>query len=154
MTETPAYHPGAQGLQGVIALSNEVERELARALAVNLTDYRALSALAMGGPVTVGGLAERLGTTAATTTAIVNRLEARGYADRERVDGDRRQVRVSVSPACFGRILGLMRPLMDATNAHLWSLPPEEGDAVARFLAVVQDHLRAQLDALASGEPS
>ena len=63
-------------LQGLFSLANETEREVARKLGLNLTDYRALSTLAQSGPVTVGKLAEDLGATPATATAIVSRMEA------------------------------------------------------------------------------
>lgn len=151
MTGTP-YHPAAFGLQGVIALSNELERELARAMGLHPTDYRALSALSQAGPLAVGALAERLGATAATTTAIVNRLEGHGYVLRQRVDGDRRQVQVTVAPAGFQRIMDLMTPLLVATNEHLLSLSADEQRAIAEFLDVAQQQLRDHLHALTSRE--
>lgn len=146
MTETP-YHPAAHALQGLITLSHEIERELARRLSLNLTDYRALSTLSQSGAVPVGRLAEQLGATPATTTAIVNRLESRGYVERQRVDGDRRQVQVSVTPRAYQRIMELMRPLMAATNESIWALPPQHQDVVESFfllaLQQLSEHLRS-----------
>ena len=43
------YHPATLALQGLFALANETEREIARVMGLNLTDYRALSALAQSG---------------------------------------------------------------------------------------------------------
>ena len=123
-----SYHPAALALQGLFTLANETEREIARSLGLNLTDYRALSALAQSGPVTVGKLAEDLGATPATTTAIVSRMEARGYMERHRNTEDRRQVQVSVTPAASHEIMNLMRPLMTATNEHLQALPAAPPD--------------------------
>ena len=144
---TPPYHPAAFALQALFDLANETEREVARCLQLNLTDYRALSALAQSGPVTVGTLAQKLGATAATTTAIVSRLEARGYAERLRSEEDRRHVHVNATPAATKDIMGLMRPLMDATNQHIEALPRARQDAVADFLNValslMQDHLHS-----------
>lgn len=140
------YHPAASALQNLFNLANETEREVAGKLELNLTDYRALSALAQSGPVTVGTLAAELGATAATTTAIVSRLESRGYVERLRSAGDRRQVHVNATPAATRDIMDLMRPLMDATNRHLESLPAARQAAVVDFLDValnlMQDHLR------------
>lgn len=151
---TPSQlHPATYALQGLIVLSNEIERELARVLGLNLTDYRALSALTVlgaSGPVTVGRLAEQVGATPATATVIVRRLEARGYVHRERADGDRRQVHVRVAPAGYQRIMELMGPLMVETNDHLWSLPADEQQVVADFLTVAQGHLRHQVDTLST----
>ncbi|MDP9983523.1 DNA-binding MarR family transcriptional regulator [Pseudarthrobacter oxydans] len=140
-----SYHPAALALQGLFSLANETEREVARRLGLNLTDYRALSALAQSGPVTVGKLAEDLGATPATATAIVSRMEARGYMARHRNTEDRRQVQVSVTPAANLGIMNLMRPLMTATNEHIKALPADHQAVVADFLDVaqhlMQDHL-------------
>ena len=140
-----SYHPAALALQGLFTLSNETEREIARILGLNLTDFRALSALAQSGPVTVGRLAEDLGSTPATTTAIVSRMESRGYMERHRSTEDRRHVQVSLTPAASRGIMNLMRPLMTATNDHITALPADHRAVVADFLDVaqhlMQDHL-------------
>lgn len=140
-------HPATLALQSLFTLANETEREIARVMGLNLTDYRALSALAQSGPVTVGKLAGDLGATPATATAIVSRMEARGYMARHRNTEDRRQVQVSVTPAANRGILNLMRPLMTATNEHIKALPADHQAVVADFLDVaqhlMQDHLHA-----------
>lgn len=139
------YHAAAVALQDLLTLANETEREVARRLGLNLTDYRALSALAQSGPMTVGNLGEKLGATAATTTAIVSRLESRGYAERLRSAEDRRHVHVSATPAASREVMDLMRPLMTATNEHIISLPDAHQNAVTDFLhaaqRLMQDHL-------------
>lgn len=145
-----SFHPVSMLLQQLINLSNEVERELARNLGVNLTDYRALTVLAATGPTTVGSLAVRIGATAATTTAALNRLEAHGFVARERADGDRRQVVVSVTPAVFERIMHLMGPVMTRTNDRVLDLPAAEQAAIEDFLrhatAEIRDHLAVLSD--------
>jgi DNA-binding MarR family transcriptional regulator len=141
-------HPAALALQGLFNLANETEREVARRLGLNLTDYRALSALAQSGPVTVGRLAGDLGATAATATAIVSRLESRGYVARHRNTDDRRQVQVSVTPAASDGIMNLMRPLMAATNEHIKALPAADQAVVADFLDVAQRLMRDHLHTL------
>jgi len=144
MTASP-YHPASSALQGLFTLANETERVVAHKLGLNLTDYRALSALAQSGPVTVGKLAAELGATPATTTAIVSRLESRGYVARHRNAEDRRQVHVSATPAANRGIMNLMRPLMTAANEHIKALPAAHQGVVADFLDVaqhlMQDHL-------------
>ena len=139
------HHPATLALQSLFTLANETEREIARVMGLNLTDYRALSALAQSGPVTVGRLAEDLGATPATTTAIVSRMESRGYVERHRSTDDRRHVQVSVTPAATREIMTLMRPLMTVTNEHIKALPADQRAVVADFLDVaqhlMQDHL-------------
>ena len=143
-----SYHPAALALQGLFSLANETEHEVARKLGLNLTDYRALSTLAQSGPVTVGKLAEDLGATPATATAIVSRMEARGYMARHRNTEDRRQVQVSVTQEASRGIMNLMRPLMTATNEHLKSLPAAHQTVVADFLGVAQHLMRDHLHTL------
>ena len=142
---TAPYHPAAFTLQAMYTLANETEREVARRLGLNLTDYRALSVLAQSAPVTAGTLAGELGATAATTTAIISRLEAHGYVARHRGAGDRRQVHVSVTPAATAQITNLLQPLMTATNSYLTALPPAHqavvGDFLEAALLQMQDHL-------------
>lgn len=146
----PSYHPAAVTLQTVLALANETEREVAGRLGLNLTDYRALAALSRSGPVTVGNLAVKLGATAATTTAIVSRLQTRGYAERLRGEGDRRHVHVSATAAASRDIMHLMRPLMDATSRHIESLPAAQQDAVAGFLHTARHLMQNHLDTLSA----
>jgi DNA-binding MarR family transcriptional regulator len=129
-------------------LANETEREVARRLGLNLTDYRALSVLAQLGPVTVGRLAGELGATAATTTAIISRLEPHGYVARLRGAEDRRQVHVNLTPAASQAIKDLMRPLVTATSGYLQALPPEHQAVVADFLDAAQHQMQDHLHTL------
>ena len=147
MSATP-YHPAAAALQTLFTLATETEREIARGMGINLTDFRALSALESLGPVPVGRLADELGATPATATAIVNRLERRGYVVRHRVTDDRRQVQVSTTPASSDGIMALMRPLMTATDKHLKALPAAEQKAVTDFLGVAAHLMRGHLRTL------
>jgi len=142
------HHPATLALQSLFTLANETEREIARVMGLNLTDYRALSALAQSGPVTVGKLAEDLGATPATTTAIVSRMESRGYVERHRSTEDRRHVQVRVTPAATREIMNLMRPLMAVTNQHITALPADHRAVVADFLDVAQHLMRDHLHTL------
>ncbi|BCW64305.1 MarR family transcriptional regulator [Arthrobacter sp. StoSoilB22] len=140
-------HPVSLTLQGLFGLANETEREVARTLGLNLTDYRALTVLADSGPVTVGALAADLGATAATTTALVSRLESHGYVERMRSTEDRRQVHVNVTEAASSKVKDLMLPLLSAASRQLDALPQDRQEVVTEFLDAVlnlmQDHLQA-----------
>ncbi|NHW47483.1 MarR family transcriptional regulator [Paenarthrobacter sp. MSM-2-10-13] len=140
-------HPVSLTLQGLFGLANETEREVARTLGLNLTDYRALTVLADSGPVTVGALAAELGATAATTTALVSRLESHGYVERMRSTEDRRQVHVNVTEAASSKVKDLMLPLLSAASRQLDALPQDRQEVVTEFLDAVlnlmQDHLQA-----------
>lgn len=140
-----SYRSVVDTLQGLYALVRENEREIALTLGLNLTDYRALSVLAQFGPMTAGKLAEDLGSTAATTTAITNRLESRGYAVRLRTATDRRQVQLSATPAPAQKILELLCPLATAINGHLEALPADQRTTITSFLDVAQNLMREHL---------
>ena len=144
----PPVHPAAFTLQNMFNVANETEREVARRLGLNLTDYRALSVLAQLGPVTVGQLAGELGATAATTTAIISRLEPHGYVARLRGAEDRRQVHVNVTPAASQAILDLMRPLVTATSTYLNALPAAHQAVVAGFLEAALHQMQYHLHTL------
>ncbi|MFJ6453340.1 MarR family winged helix-turn-helix transcriptional regulator [Paenarthrobacter sp. NPDC091669] len=140
-------HPTSRTLQGLFGLANETEREVARALGLNLTDYRALTVLADSGPVTVGALASDLGATAATTTALVSRLESHGFVERFRSTEDRRQVHVNVTSSASLQVKELLHPLLSAATAHVDALPAEHqavvGDFLEAVLGLMQEHLQS-----------
>lgn len=144
------FHPVSASFQALINLSNEVERELVRLLGINLTDYRTLMALSAAGPVTVSTLADRIGASAATTTAILNRLEFAGFVQRDRTDLDRRRVNVSVTPAVFDQIMELMGPLMRLADKEIAALPADEQAVVETFFGRLTTLMTHHLDALAA----
>lgn len=149
---TTSYGSVIETLQDLYALVRESEREMASNFGLNLTDYRALTVLARFGPMTAGKLAEALGSTAATTTAITNRLEFHGYAIRHRDTDDRRQVLVSAAPSSCQKILDLMSPLATALDGHLQVLPADQHAAVAGFLDVAQHLMHDHLQVLSQKE--
>lgn len=139
-------------LQALLTMANETEREVARHLGLNLTDYRALGAVSQAGPATVGALADQLGTTAATTSAIISRLEQHGFAERFRSSDDRRQVHVTCTPAAATSITGLMRPLVTTISDHLASLPQDQQAAIGTFLDTALHMMQHHLHTLSEKE--
>jgi DNA-binding MarR family transcriptional regulator len=82
-------------------------------------------------------LADELGLTPPATTALIDRLEERDLARRERDPVDRRVIRVVLGPAArtFGE--QHLRPLAERLEAAATALDDAEAAAVARFLAAV-----------------
>lgn len=148
MTTSSSNRSVVETLQSLYTLVRESEREIAIRFGLNLTDYRALTVLSRFGPMTAGKFAENLGATAATTTAITNRLELRGHAVRHRDVADRRQVLVSAAPTSSQKIMDLMCPLTTALDTHLEALPPDQRTAVGAFLGVAQHLMRDHLETL------
>lgn len=135
-------------LQRIFSLANELEREVARHLAVSPTDYRALSMLMQSGPLTVGELGDSIGASYATTTALANRLERAGHLHRARVETDHRKVLLSVDAGTARRVIALMGDAMDAAISYVDRLPEPDAAAVTAFTSALTDTLAHHLSAL------
>ena len=83
-----------------------------RALALGPTDLRCLDWL-VDGPRTAGALAAATGLRPAATTALVDRLEARGLVERVRDDGDRRRVLVRMTDEGMRATWAMYGPLVE-----------------------------------------
>ncbi len=60
-------------------------------------ELRCLNALEFG-PLTPSEIGDRTGLTSGAVTALIDRLESKGYVFRQKSDQDRRSVQVSISP--------------------------------------------------------
>lgn len=138
---------GTQILDSLLALSLVLEADQTRELERRgLTQPRThlLWVLYHGGPVTQAQLAAALGVTPRNVTALVDALDATGFARREPHPTDRRAVLVHLTE----RGLSIMET-MDAEHQSLGSdlvagLEPEEVETAARVL----DHVLARLQTL------
>ena len=84
--------------------------EVGRVLDLNPADLRCLDWLSEG-PLSASRLAEATGLSSAATTAMIDRLERKGFVQRARHDTDRRQVLVELTDegqartwAIYGRL--------------------------------------------------
>jgi DNA-binding MarR family transcriptional regulator len=100
-----------------------LDHALAEYLGIDPTAFRCLDILDQEGPMTAGRLARRARLSPGAMTALLDRLEAKGYARRTRDTEDRRRVLVEVAPEARERAVELYGR-------------PEEG---ARALAVYTD---------------
>src|SRR5262245_47137067 len=92
----------------------------AQALGVNRTDMGALNIVEnQGGTITAGQLAETMGVTTAAITAVLDRLESKGYARRVRDASDRRRVNVELTPFFLERARQIWEPLGSEARAML-----------------------------------
>jgi DNA-binding MarR family transcriptional regulator len=85
------------------------------------TAYRCLDILDQEGPMTAGRLAERARLSPGAMTALLDRLEQRGFARRTRDTKDRRRVLVEVTPQ------------LRQMAAQLYGTPDEGADALAAY---------------------
>jgi MarR family transcriptional regulator, organic hydroperoxide resistance regulator len=103
--------------------------------ALSLTHARALKSLAERGPMTIGALAERVETTSAAVTQLVNGLERAGFVTRERAEtGDRRVATVSLTAAGRARHVERQAHLERALDGALADLDAVQVQTVATVL--------------------
>ncbi|OAE97511.1 transcriptional regulator [Bradyrhizobium centrolobii] len=89
------------------------------------SDLECMDILHLEGRVTAGRLAEVTGLTTGAITGVVDRLEKAGLVRRERDEGDRRKVFITVVPEAAMKIGELYVPLQQAME-RVWSAYSEE----------------------------
>ena len=109
--------------------------EVGRRLRLNPADRRCLDWLTEGS-MTASRLAEAAGLSAAATTSLIDRLEARGFVRRVRDERDRRQVHVELTDAGRSRTWALYGPLVEDGLRLLAGFDADQ-------LAAMRDHLVA-----------
>lgn len=106
-----------------------------RRLGLGPAEVRCLDWLA-DGPKTAGAISEATGLRPAATTALIDRLEHKGYVSRTRPGHDRRTVLVEMTPYGRDKTWECYGPLVEEGLPLLAALSPEQ-------LTLMRDHLRA-----------
>jgi DNA-binding MarR family transcriptional regulator len=112
---------------------------LARLLGLGETDVLAIQHLAVAGELTGGQLGALLGMSSGGSTALVHRLERRGYVAREPHPHDRRSTLLALSPGIERRVGELLGPLAQRLDGLAGALSVAERQAVADFLSRVAE---------------
>jgi DNA-binding MarR family transcriptional regulator len=114
-------------------------------LGLNRTDQRCLDIISRLERTTAGELAREAGLTTGGVTAVVDRLEALGYARRVRDPDDRRKVMIEVTPEFWNRAMEFWGPLKEAWEAQSKTFTREELEFLLRFLtegnAIAAEHI-------------
>jgi DNA-binding MarR family transcriptional regulator len=110
------------------------------ALGINRTDGRCLDILDnAGGSITAGRLAELSGLTTAAVTAVVDRLEKKGYVRRVRDEQDRRRVLVEQTPLLRERTHAIWGPLGEEGQGVLGRLSERDLRAVIEYYEISRE---------------
>lgn len=130
MTQPPA--PG-DVVDALLSASRAMVALAARSLAgldadVTLPQYRALVVLAARGPQRAADIAAELGVNPSTGTRMCDRLVKKGLVRRTRISGDRRVVRVTLTPAGRDLVAEVTRRRREEL-AHIVSAMPPRGHA-------------------------
>lgn len=92
------------------AAYDRFDHAVAERLGMSRNDLRCLNLLEHG-PLGPGEIGRRLGLSSGAVTALVDRLEAGGFARRSADPNDRRAVRVEATPAVYAALAGLYKRL-------------------------------------------
>jgi len=103
------------------------------ALGINRTDGRCFDVLEHKGPMSAGELGREVGLTSGAVTAVIDRLEERGYARRAADPGDRRRVLVEVTAEGRAAAQVHYAPMVEGSAEILAGLGPAELELIARF---------------------
>jgi DNA-binding MarR family transcriptional regulator len=96
--------------------------------------FHALMWLGRDGPLTMGELARRLGSSGRAVTGIVDRLERAALARRVRSESDRRVVRVELARKGGVAYRALSARMLEKVASFLTLLDPEDCDALFGIL--------------------
>ncbi len=122
-----------------VALSEPLQRELARRHGVSLEDLFAVKTLRSLDGCPVSRLGAAMGLARSTTTDLVDRLETAGLVSRHPDATDRRVTIVRITPRAH-EVLGDTELFRDSEIARrLGALDPAEQDALAALLELVLD---------------
>ncbi|MCM3849214.1 MarR family transcriptional regulator [Pseudonocardia sp. DR1-2] len=134
-------------LEAVNRATHEFTGRQARRAGLHPTDLWALRLLDVHGSLGPTELARRLDLRPASTTALIDRLEAAGHLERVPDPHDRRRVTVRSREESFRARLAQWEPVVRALDDVARRLSADEGAVVERYLRAVV----ATLDELGAG---
>jgi DNA-binding MarR family transcriptional regulator len=91
----------------------------AERLGVNRTDLHCLNIIENSGGLTAGQLAAEAGLTTGAVTGVIDRLERAGFARRVPDPGDRRRIKLEVTPKFYARADRIWGPLKADWDSRL-----------------------------------
>jgi DNA-binding MarR family transcriptional regulator len=125
-----------------IVLAEPLQAVLWKSAGITLAQLAALRQLRHG-PISAGQLGRLIGLSPASTTHLVDRLEARGLVSRSRRQDDRRAVDVHLTPAGL-RVLDESRPLPGSlVHRAIEAMPAEKRRILTRALAGLVEQARS-----------
>lgn len=107
---------------------------IAEKYGLNATDHKCLDFIIRNGPVTAGQIMEYTGLTSGAVTGIINRLEKKGYVQRNKDILDKRKVLVEKIPASIAHIDALFESIQKDTVQLLNRYSEEELSTILDFI--------------------
>jgi DNA-binding MarR family transcriptional regulator len=102
---------------------------------INRTDLRALDLIGQARVMSPTALADALGMSTGATSAVLDRLEAAGYAQREQDPRHRRRTLVQQTPRAEKLGEAIFGPVINGTLSEAAAYPDAALTSIARFLS-------------------
>jgi DNA-binding MarR family transcriptional regulator len=119
---------------------NAFDNLAADRLGLNRTDLHAINIIENSGGLTAGELAKEAGLTTGAVTGVIDRLERAGYARRVSDPGDRRRVKLEVTPKFYARADRIWGPVASDWTSRLGArFTAEELERVIEFLRTTNE---------------
>jgi DNA-binding MarR family transcriptional regulator len=133
--------------------TDKMDEAGALALGVNRTDGRCIDLIDQAGRISAGELAAQAGLTTGSMTAVVDRLEAKGYVRRVHDPADRRRVLLEVTEELRRRAWELWGPLGERGTPYLERLTTAQLEFLIDYMRIATElnetraaEIRAELD--------
>ncbi|MDI3517710.1 MAG: hypothetical protein PWP37_1645 [Thermotogota bacterium] len=115
------------------------------AVEMNTLEFYVFMFVALKGPSSMSEIARKLAVSKSNVTAVVDRLEAKGYLKRVRSASDRRVVHVVLTERGEGLYQDILGNLEDTIQTAVSRIPPED-------LKVISDGFERMIRVFLSGE--
>jgi DNA-binding MarR family transcriptional regulator len=129
-------------LQELVDVAAQVPHEVARQAGLSTSELHSLRHL-MDTPMGPVDLARALGVTSAASSGVVDRLVARGHAERRPHAGDGRRTEVVITESGRVEVFALLAPMFEALAELDSSLSDGERELVERYLRGATAAMRA-----------
>lgn len=126
------------------------QQNVAAALGLYNNDFLSIDILREKGPITAGELSKLTGLTTGSVTALIDRLEKKGYVRRENDPKDRRKVIIVPLYEHKEDVIDTYQPLHTAMVKLAASYTDEELALISQFLGKASTVLEEQMDHLGS----
>ncbi|PKW25948.1 MarR family winged helix-turn-helix transcriptional regulator [Phycicoccus duodecadis] len=140
----PAYRSSGslEALQELVDVAGQVPHEVARRAGLSVSELHSLRHL-MAAPMGPVELARELGVTSAASSGVVDRLVARGHAERRPHADDGRRTEVVITDSGRVEILTRLAPMFAGLAATDAALTDDERAVVERYLRGATAAMRA-----------
>lgn len=131
-------------LQELIDVAEAVPPSVARQAGLSISELHSLRHLAASpmGPVELGRV---LGVTSAASSGVVDRLVARGHAERRPHPDDGRRTEVVITESGRAEVLSWLQPMFASLAALDNGLTDEQRDVIERYLRGATEAMRKLL---------